>query len=292
VAESFPPRVSCVYQILCVPTGKIYIGSARDLRTRWARHRGRLRQGQHENKPLQQAWNKYGETNFRLSILELVRSDQLLTAEQAWIDGSGCTRKGVGFNVRPIAGAAGQSLWLTWEGFIDPSGQPVTIENLWAHCRAHDLSPSVMHQLAHGRGRRKSHKGWTYRNRTRKRPYPYVKTWSGFVNPQGNPVPPITNLAAFCRERGLTHSHMIAVAAGRICSHQGWTHELGRKPLAPKIYGGFVDPTGRRVVIRNLSEFCRHHGLSVVHMHNLKSGVRRSHKGWTWRPEDAHQSSQ
>jgi hypothetical protein len=25
--------------------------------------------------------------------------------------------------------------------------------------------------------------------------------------------------------------------------------------------------------------------LSVVHMRNLKSGIRRIHKGWTWSPE-------
>jgi hypothetical protein len=25
--------------------------------------------------------------------------------------------------------------------------------------------------------------------------------------------------------------------------------------------------------------------LNVVHMHNLKSGIRRIHKGWTWNPE-------
>jgi hypothetical protein len=25
--------------------------------------------------------------------------------------------------------------------------------------------------------------------------------------------------------------------------------------------------------------------LSIVHMYNLISGVRKSHKGWTWRPE-------
>jgi hypothetical protein len=25
--------------------------------------------------------------------------------------------------------------------------------------------------------------------------------------------------------------------------------------------------------------------LSIVHMHNLKSGIRRIHKGWTWNPE-------
>jgi hypothetical protein len=283
MADSFPPRVSCVYQILCVPSGKIYVGSARDLRTRWARHRGRLRQGQHENRPLQQAWNKYGEPNFRSSTLELVPTDQLLTAEQAWLDGSGCAQTGVGFNIRPIASSAGESLWLTWKGFVDPTGRAVTIENLHAFCREHNLDFPSMHRLARGSGKLKSYKGWTHEGRVRVRPYPHIKTWSGFVDPSGRKVEPITNLAAFARQQGLTASHMIAVAAGRICSHRRWTHIQGRKPVAPKTYFGFVSPTGKRIHITNLSDFCRRNALSVVHMRNVKSGLRRSHKGWTWR---------
>ncbi|MGH8285138.1 MAG: hypothetical protein ACRETT_05165, partial [Steroidobacteraceae bacterium] len=89
-------------------------------------------------------------------------------------------------------------------------------------------------------------------------------------------------LAAFCREHGLERPHMVAVAHGRNCSHQGWTHENGRKRLPPKTYTGFVTPQGQRATITNLSAFCRQNGLSIVHMHNVKSGARRSHKGWTW----------
>ena len=54
----------------------------------------------------------------------------------------------------------------------------------------------------------------------------------------------------------------------------------------PKAHKGFVDPSGQPVNITNLSAFCRDHGLHVVHMHGLKSGKRRSHKGWTWRIPD------
>lgn len=282
--ESFPPRVSCIYQIRCLPTGKIYIGSANNLRKRWQRHLWRLRSGNHENRPLQEAWSKHGEASFCLSILELVPQGQLLRAEQAWLDGSGCTKKGIGFNLRPIASSAGDSLWLTWKGLIDPTGRPVTIENLHAFCRAHDLDFASMHRLARGSGKLGSYKGWTHVDRVRKRPYPNIKTWSGFIDPSGKTVGPITNMAAFARQHGLTAQHMSAVAAGRICSHQGWTHEGGRHRLPPKTYTGFLSPTGQRVNINNLAQFCRDHALCVVHMHEVKRGVRRTHKGWTWRP--------
>src|SRR5687768_12784577 len=67
-----PPCSAGVYQIRCKPTGKIYIGSAVDLRARWEHHRGRLRRGDHRNRYLQNAWVKYGEVNFEFSVLEFV----------------------------------------------------------------------------------------------------------------------------------------------------------------------------------------------------------------------------
>ena len=86
-----------------------------------------------------------------------------------------------------------------------------------------------------------------------------------------------------CREHGLENSHMIAVANGRIVSHRGWTHVRGRKRLPPLEHKGFIAPGGAVVRITNLRAFCRACDLCVVHMHELKSGKRASHKGWTWK---------
>jgi hypothetical protein len=107
-------------------------------------------------------------------------------------------------------------------------------------------------------------------------------TNDGFISPNGKHAGTITNLAAFCRRQGLSNSHMIALAHRRIASHRGWTHKDGRTALTPKKHGGFIRPDGRSTVIINLARFCRENGLSVVHMHNLKSGIRKRHKGWTW----------
>src|SRR5258708_16208939 len=93
---------------------------------------------------------------------------------------------------------------------------------------------------------------------------------------------PITNLAACCRRHGLEKSHMVAVAHGRLCSHQGWTYNDGKR-RSEMVYSGFISPAGEVVIFTNLAEFCRKHGLHPVHMHELRSGRRKSHKGWTWR---------
>jgi len=57
------PTVSGVYQIRCKSNGKIYIGSAVNLRQRWDGHRRALRKQRHHNVHLQAAWNRYGEAS-------------------------------------------------------------------------------------------------------------------------------------------------------------------------------------------------------------------------------------
>jgi hypothetical protein len=281
-----PPRESGVYQIRCVKNGKIYVGSAVNLQKRWYQHRRSLQRGEHRNRYLQQTWNKYGEENFDFEILEFVGVSHLLQAEQEWIDATACIDRGIGFNIRDTAESSGSFNAQTWEGFIDPEGNEVTIINLHNFCRLHSLDSTSMHRLAIGNSKLKSHKGWTHRNSVRQRDY--IKTYDGFIDPEGNLVSPITNLAEFCRQHGLDKTHMVAVANGRICSHRGWTHKRGRSRQDQKTYTGFIQPSGERVIITNLAEFCRGNGLHPVKMHNLKSGKIQRYKGWTWREDDEH----
>ena len=241
----------------------------------------------HVNPHLQSAWNLYGETSFEFSVLEYVEEHRLLMTEQLWISKTGCTDRRIGFNVKLEATSAGQGIGRTWDGFRDPSGNPVTIVNLSDFCRRNRLNMTAMSQLFKGQSKLKSHRGWTHVNSVRRREF--IKTHEAFIDPDGRPVGSIRNLAAFCRDHGLDNTHMTAVARGRILSHRGWTHVRGRKRLAAVVHKGFIAPAGAVVRITNLSAFCRACGLCKVHMFELKSGRRPSHKGWTW-THDADQA--
>ena len=265
MVETIPLHSSGVYRILCIPTGKIYIGSAVDLRKRWYKHWWSLRRGKHHNIFLQHAWNKYGEAHFEFSVLELVDVSGLLHAEQAWINRTGCADRNIGFNMSHVAGSPGDMLAQIWEGFTDPNGNEVTITNLHEFCRQRSLDFPSMHRLSKGKSKLKSYKGWTHRNSVRQRDY--VKSYDGFITPDGRPAGSITNLAAFCREHGLDKTHMVAVAHGRTCGHRGWTYKNGKQRIEPKTYFGFINPDGQRVAFVNLSLFCREHGLHPAHMH-------------------------
>jgi group I intron endonuclease len=279
--NKIPPQLSGVYQIRCIPTGKIYIGSAVNLRCRFSQHLRSLQRGNHRNGYLQQAWSKYGSEGFEFSILEFATEPDLLSVEQTWIDKTGCTNRKIGFNIYDIAGSPGDRRAHVWEGFIDPNGKEITIFNLLEFCRRNKLDFPSMHRLSKGKSKLKSCKGWTHKNSIRQRDY--VKTYDGFITPDGNPIGLITNLAAFCREHDLDNTHMVAVAHGRIYSHRGWTHIKGKQNKRLREYRGFISPAGERVSIHNLTLFCKENKLCVVHMHEIKSGRKQSHKGWTWR---------
>lgn len=274
------PHTSGVYQIKCVANGKIHIGSAVDMHDRCEHHRSSLRRRDHRNAHLQAAWNKYGEKNFEFESLELADLSELLIKEQNWIDQTQSANTEFGFNIYVIAGSPGDVNAQVWEGFMDPDGNEITIKNLYDFCRKNHLDFPSMHRLAKGESKLKSYKGWSHKNSVRQRDY--VKTYDGFIDPNGNSVGPVTNLAAFCRENGLEKSHMVAVAHGRLYSHGGWTYQNDRENLGIKTYTGFIDPNGNSVIITNLQAFCRENDLEVVHMRELISEKRKSHKGWTW----------
>jgi group I intron endonuclease len=93
---------SGIYQIRNTANGKVYIGSAVNLRTRLQYHRSYLARGKHVNQKLQRAWIKYGGDAFELTAIEYVNDPaRLLEREQHWIDSTRAVDKG--YNIRRVA---------------------------------------------------------------------------------------------------------------------------------------------------------------------------------------------
>lgn len=77
---------SCIYKITNRINGKAYIGSTKNVKQRWAKHKALLRHNHHPNFHMQAAWNKYGEDSFVFEIVEECVPDELLSREQFFID--------------------------------------------------------------------------------------------------------------------------------------------------------------------------------------------------------------
>lgn len=82
--------------------GKMYIGSASVIHDRLIHHRWCLNNGRHENNHLQNAWDKYGEDNFRfVPLFECEERERVgkLGYEQAFFD----LIWGYLYNINPVA---------------------------------------------------------------------------------------------------------------------------------------------------------------------------------------------
>lgn len=90
---------SGIYQIRNIKNGKRYVGSAVNVRQRWASHRSLLRKGKHHSDHLQNSWKKYGEQSFEFEVIELCEKGSLIEREQ-WHINQGCH-----YNKAPIAGS-------------------------------------------------------------------------------------------------------------------------------------------------------------------------------------------
>ena len=94
---------SGVYKIEHVPSGRVYIGSAVNIRRRLHIHRCDLRLNRHHSSKLQRAWDKYGEAEFACTVLLQCDKTELLANEQRFLDSMSAVL--TGFNCNPTAGS-------------------------------------------------------------------------------------------------------------------------------------------------------------------------------------------
>lgn len=94
-------KVSGVYEILHLPTGRRYIGSAVNYAQRRKFHLMQLRRGIHHNRRLQNAWTKHGKDQFQFNLLLICQREMVLFYEQALIDGYNPH-----YNIARVAGSA------------------------------------------------------------------------------------------------------------------------------------------------------------------------------------------
>ena len=77
---------SGIYKIINIVNNKYYVGSSINLGRRKSKHFSELRHNKHNNKYLQNAWNKYGEGSFIFVVVEeLLDGDDTLAAENVWL---------------------------------------------------------------------------------------------------------------------------------------------------------------------------------------------------------------
>jgi len=90
---------SGIYKIVNIVNGKILIGQTKNLNKRWNGHKSLLRRGKHENPHLQNAWDKYGEQNFKFEIILPCPVSDLNSKEIELIKKYNSTDQNIGYNI-------------------------------------------------------------------------------------------------------------------------------------------------------------------------------------------------
>jgi len=90
-----------IYIIVNIINYKCYVGSSINVKNRIQAHIAALIRGNHNNKHLQRAYNKYGIDNFDLDVILYCHNDELIFREQEFIDKLQAFTKG--YNNCPIA---------------------------------------------------------------------------------------------------------------------------------------------------------------------------------------------
>lgn len=92
---------SGIYGILNIKNYKMYVGSTKGIKSRWAHHTSILLSNKHHSSKLQKAWNKYGQESFVFFILEHCNEIDLIKKEQFYLDSLNPN-----YNILKIAGSS------------------------------------------------------------------------------------------------------------------------------------------------------------------------------------------
>jgi len=231
------PQGYFVYALCDPETGDVaYIGQTTLLLAH--RLRGHLYSAKHApNAPISTRVGWIGSVLQRglvptIRLLESVAtSAELDTQERYWIafyraQGAPLVNGNAGgTGLTPGSAAArrvGDKTGKVYIGFLDPSGEPLTIENMKRFCDAHGLVRKAMLDVYHGRKRH--HHGYGH-ERTAGQVPQNVKLWTGFIRPDGTREPPFWNLQLFCRQQHLSCTRMHGLVTGSYPTYKGWRYE-------------------------------------------------------------------
>jgi len=120
-----------IYEIRNEVTGEVCIGSSKNTKGRMQGHKILLRKNEHHNKPLQRAWNKYGEKAFSFKHIETVYyKTYLFIRERDWInelEEAGVSLYNIGIPVRDDRKPKKSILW---DPFQDRSEEELLKEQI------------------------------------------------------------------------------------------------------------------------------------------------------------------
>jgi group I intron endonuclease len=198
-----------IYSIRNTIDGKIYIGSTLgSFKQRFNSHKSALRHNKHGNPHLQRVWNKYGEDSFEFNIIEAIESPaDVITAEQFYLDvfyGDMC------YNIRAVAESN--------KGIIRSQ------ETKRKHSITMKLRYGKDSKVAKDRSNRM--KGVPQPEKASIARAMKIKTWPGFISPNGDEYTCIEDLVSFANEQSLNAQGLRRLGRNERKHYKGWRNVI------------------------------------------------------------------
>lgn len=275
-----------IYLITCTANNDRYVGSGRNLLSRRREHWCNLRHNRHHNTHMQNVWNKYGSDTFVFEVLEGIADlATLLEREQHWID-----------TLRPELNKARKAE----SGFLGRVHSDATRARLSEIQRqrmqsterrailreAARLQPKILGVPVSEAKRRKLRSAALDQFATPESRVAHSRRMKEVMTPEVCERVRQSKLglkAAPETKQKMSKSHARAWAGYTPEQRAARSATTGRSVAAAKAkrYDGFVAPDGTEYRgVRNLSAFCREHGLLNSKMGQVATGKREQHKGW------------
>jgi predicted GIY-YIG superfamily endonuclease len=283
IEQDLIKNIMGIYQIVYMPTGRMYVGSTNNLLKRYRQHLHKLSKGDHLCTPLQNAYAKHGPDLFEFQVLETIADKTtLIEREQYYIDTFKSHANENGFNVCKMAGrppgidtetAVRIGVEIRGREFTieSPDGRIVNAKGVKPFAREHGLDAAQLLKVLQGKQRQV--RGWRL-------PGIELPKSQTILNPLGEEVViPYLGTKQFARQHGLTANSLSIMMRGEVDHYKGYT----RLDLKDKMFVTLISPLGERflcsTVRRNL--FRARHGLKCgVGLGNLIRGKTKSHLGW------------
>jgi len=213
-----------IYEIRNLVNNKRYIGqsSQKDRQRLWE-HKTYLKKGTHQNLHLQRAWNRYGEENFVMNILQECSSlDELNKLETHYVNLYQSLDRRFGYNIR----GPGDNKFMPKETRlrVSQSKLGVSVHTPESIEKIRQSSKNRVHSQESRKKRSEKLKGYTWSveirdqwaKSHRKTPYPIL------VSPDGQHYE-VVNLTRFAKEHGLVQQSLSRLVNKQLTQHKGWT---------------------------------------------------------------------
>lgn len=155
----------------------------------------------------------------------------------------------------------------------------------WSNERG--LEPSNIEQLIYGTSKTSS--GWKLKETVLPENYqPSGPKYNNIklINPQGEEIT-VDNVYKFCKENNIDRKEIYSLIKRKSIIRQGYYLAENKGKLEEKtteLLGktfNFISPTGEKIEVKNLRDFCRKNNLPNQSMYALASGkTKETKKGW------------